>query len=208
MDYLPDSSTLSLWLVQYGSLTLFVLLTLGIIALPVPEETLMILAGAAMNKGYLNIPATIIAAYAGSLCGISISYLLGRTVGHYLIHRYGRFVGLTEFHLKRAENWFERFGKWTLFIGYFIPGVRHFTGFSAGTTYLNFDQFALYAYSGAIFWASTFLSIGYFFGPTWLSIFEHIEIDISEVLLGLGIIFICYIGIKFLLKRRSSQRGL
>ncbi|WP_068467618.1 DedA family protein [Candidatus Protochlamydia phocaeensis] len=206
MDYLPDHETLSLWLVQYGSITLFVLLTIGIVALPVPEETLMVLAGTAMSKGYLNIPATVIAAYAGSLCGISISYLLGRTLGHYLIQRYGNFFGLTELHLQKAERWFERFGKWTLFIGYFIPGVRHFTGFSAGMAELSFKHFALYAYTGAIFWASTFLSIGYFLGPTWISLlFEHIEIDMDEAFIGLVVIVVCYLGIRLILKKMRSQ---
>ncbi len=43
MDFLPGIDTFSIWLMQYGSIILFVLLTVGIIALPVPEETLMVI---------------------------------------------------------------------------------------------------------------------------------------------------------------------
>jgi membrane protein DedA with SNARE-associated domain len=50
---------------------------------------------------------------------------------------------------------------------------------------------------GALFWLSTFLSIGYFFGPWWLKVFEAIEIklDTTTVLLigtGVGLYFLYY----------------
>lgn len=180
MEALLDSNTLTTWILQYGGLALFILLTLGILALPVPEETLMVLCGILMQKGNLNIPSTVIAAYLGAMCGISMSYLLGRTAGHYVLAKYGKWIGLTHKRLEKVHTWFERFGKWTLFIGYFIPGIRHFTGFVAGTSDLTYRQFALYAYSGAFFWVSMFLSIGYFFGSRCLAFFaRYKEIDLG-----------------------------
>jgi membrane protein DedA with SNARE-associated domain len=163
MSFIPDLDTLSLWLTNYGSFALFAALILGIIALPIPEETLMIIAGVLMSKGNLLMPSTIIAALAGSICGITTSYLLGRLASNFFIHKL-KWIGITEAHFERAHNWFERFGKWTLFIGYFVPGLRHFTGLVAGMTALQYPHFALYAYTGALFWVSTFLFIGYFFG--------------------------------------------
>jgi membrane protein DedA with SNARE-associated domain len=164
MELLAENSTLSLWLMQYGCFAIFGLLVVGIIAFPVPEETLMVLAGILMSQGNLSIPSTLLAAFLGSICGISISYSIGRTAGHYVIHTFGKWIGLTEKRLQKAHAWTERFGTWTLFIGYFIPGLRHFTGFLAGTTDLEFNRFARFAYSGALLWILTFLSVGYFFG--------------------------------------------
>jgi membrane protein DedA with SNARE-associated domain len=202
MDILFENEILSNWLIQYGSIALFLLLVSGIIILPVPEETLMIIAGVLMSKGSLNIPLTILAAYAGSICGISVSYLLGYTAGHYLISKYGSRIGISEKHLNQVHNWFERFGKWTLMIGYFIPGVRHFTGFVSGMSYLEFRQFALFAYSGAIIWVSTFLSVGYFSGNFLSSIFENMEFDIDEKMVVFIIIaivlYIVYYKVKSL----------
>ena len=174
MELLSENSTLSLWLLHYGSFALFGLLAVGIIAVPVPEETLMVLAGVLMSQGNLSVVATPLAAFLGSVCGISVSYWLGRTAGHNFLHRYGKWVGLTEKRLKKAHNWFERFGTWTLLIGYFIPGLRHFTGFSAGSTDLELNRFALFAYSGALLWVSTFLSVGYFFGDYWVAFFARL----------------------------------
>lgn len=193
MELLPDTHILTLWLIKYGSFVLFVMLTLGIIALPIPEETLMVIAGILMHKGKLNIPATIIFAYLGSVCGITMSYLLGRSAGQFLLTKYGRWFGINAAHIQRAHYWFERFGKWLLFIGYFIPGVRHFTGFSAGMTKLEYKYFALFAYLGALVWVSLFLSLGYFLGHCWFSIYEKLEtldwISIGLILLFAGIFF-------------------
>lgn len=187
MDSLLDNEVLSNWLIQYGSIALFFLMVAGIIILPVPEETMMVIAGVLMKKGNLHIPNTLLAAYAGSICGITISYLLGRTAGHFLVVKYGSWIGLTQERLDKVHTWFVKFGKWTLLIGYFIPGIRHFTGFASGMTELEYKQFAAFAYAGALLWVTTFLSFGYFFGNYCCSLFEHVEISIDKIV----ILFVC-----------------
>lgn len=182
MEGLTDLTNLEIWLLQYGSIALFLLLALGIIALPVPEETLMVIAGALISHQKLHVLPTFTAALFGSICGITCSYMLGRTTGHFLIYRYGKWVGIGHKQVERAHNWFARFGRWALFIGYFIPGVRHFTGFIAGTTTLEYKNFALYAYSGALLWVSLFLSIGYFFGDYCSELCTNFEFNIEDIL--------------------------
>jgi membrane protein DedA with SNARE-associated domain len=169
--------------------------------LPIPEESLMVLSGILMSQGHLYITPTIMAALAGRIVGITVSYFLGITAGHYLLLKYGGWVGLREHHLERAHQWVARFGKWALFIGYFIPGLRHLTGFSAGTTNIDYPQFALFAYSGAILWVSTFLSIGYFFGEKWLSTFENIEVGGIDDLIIMLIILVTCVSAYLLSKR-------
>jgi len=202
MDLALDIDTLSLWLMNYGSFVLFGLLLLGIIALPIPEETLMVLAGILMHSGKLSIPSTVIASILGAMCGISVSYMLGKTAGHYLVVKYGRWVGITKVRLHKAHQWFERFG-WALLVGYFIPGVRHLTGLCAGTSDFSYRQFALYAYSGAAVWVAIFLSIGYFFGKQWLSLYERIEIG-SEliVLIASVLVFVVLICVYKVFRKK------
>jgi len=203
MDCLITNETFAHLLLEYGSFVLFILLALGIIALPIPEETLLVFSGVLMAQGILNIPSTVLAAGAGSICGITISYFLGITGGSYLVHKYGSWVGITLKRLEQAKEWFNRFGKWSLFIGYFIPGVRHFTGFTAGTANVEYHHFALFAYSGAIVWISTFLSIGYFFGDFCFAILE--DLDLKAVMLVGGIFLL---GIGYYLWRKKTQKDM
>jgi membrane protein DedA with SNARE-associated domain len=193
MNFLPDDQTLSHWLVKYGSLSLFILLTLGIIAFPVPEESLMVLSGILIRHKKMKLIPTFLATFGGSICGITCSYLIGKTAGSLFLKKYGAWAGINEKKIERAHLWFLRWGKWALLIGYFIPGIRHLSGFSAGLSRLEYRKFALFAYTGALLWVSTFLLMGYFFGDYFLDFLQIIEVDIdSLILLALLLLFIFY----------------
>lgn len=203
MDCIPNIESLSEWLLHYGSFALFIALALGIIALPVPEETLMVIAGILISNEKLHHVPILAAAYGGSMCGITVSYIIGRTAGYYAIHKYGRWIGLTEARLQEVHRWFERFGTWALFIGYFIPGVRHFTGLAAGASALGFSRFALFAYCGAVCWVSTFVSLGYFFGNSWICALNNLEIG-TEHLIIISIVITCIIA-YFYTRKKSGK---
>lgn len=200
--FLPQ--TLSLWLTQYGSFALFALLALGIFALPIPDETLMVFAGALVAHGKLNPWATGIAAFLGACCGISISYTIGRTAGVFLIKKYGRWLYLTEAKINKVHDWFEKIGRWALLIGYFIPGVRHLTGYAAGITAMKYRHFALFSYTGALIWVCTFLAIGYFLGNKWANITVLFENQWDKVAIG-ALALLILTGVYFWLRRKLKK---
>ena len=182
------------WLAHYGYGGLFVLLVLGIVGLPIPDETLLVVCGYLIFRGRMHPVGTYLAAVAGSWCGISLSYSIGRTAGTAFVHRFGRFFHLTEDRLETVHRWFARIGHWALFVGYFIAGVRHFTAIVAGMSKLEFRSFAAYAWSGGAVWAAVFIVLGYFlgyvFGDRWRAIAELIHRDIvyaSVVLILAGV---------------------
>ncbi len=74
-------------LLNYGSIALFFLLALGIIALPIPDETLLITAGFLINQAKLPLGFTFLAAYAGAICGISLSYVIEPLWRQYIIKK-------------------------------------------------------------------------------------------------------------------------
>jgi membrane protein DedA with SNARE-associated domain len=167
------------WISHYGAVALFALLALGVVGIPVPNETLLTLAGALVRKGELSLIPTVVAACAGNVSGVTMSYLLGRFASKTFLHRY------FSKGMATLEKWFERIGKWALAFGYFIPGVRHFTAIGAGSSEFPFGLFARYAYGGAILWTVLFLGLGYFIGAHLPSSFEDIH---YKTLLG------CLIG--------------
>jgi len=158
MDFLHISV---IWILKYGSVILFLLLALGIFGFPIPNETLLFMSGWLIAQGKLYAPAVIIAAIAGSICGITVSYWLGSATGPWLIRKYGSKLHITEQKVNRTKRWFQHTGKWSLMIGYFFPLVRHLIGYVAGSTHLRFKQFMLFGYSGAIIWSMTFILLGY-----------------------------------------------
>ncbi len=177
-----DLDTVSLWLNSYGSFTLFLVMAAGIIAFPVPEETLMVFTGVLIQKGKLPMTSTLLAAYLGAMCGITVSYLIGLGTESLVLEKWGSRIGVTKARLDRAHGWFERYGKWMLLFGYYIPGLRHFIGIAAGISGLIYQHFALFAYSGALIWVSTFVWLGYFLGCQWFFEFDISRVSLDEIL--------------------------
>lgn len=147
---------------QYGYAAIFCLLMLGIVGPLIPDETIMVLAGILIRKGTLQPWGAFAAAFAGSVCGITMSYTLGRVGVAAILEKRRRLRDL-----ETVQVWFNRYGPWTLFFGYFIVGVRHFTALAAGAMKLEPPTFAAYAYPGGLIWVITFLSLGYFVGDQW-----------------------------------------
>jgi len=181
------------WIAQYGYLAIFSLLILGIVGLPVPDETLLTFTGYLVFAGHLSLPLAYLAAFCGSACGITLSYVLGRSFGLALIHRYGRYLRIRQDHVDKAHAWFRRAGHWSLTFGYFIPGVRHFTAYAAGMSDLEAPQFCLFAYSGAAIWAAAFISLGYFLGERWRYVQQNIHRYFVALTLAALIIALAYL---------------
>ncbi len=163
------------WVSQYGYFGIFLLLMLGIVGVPLPDETLLVLTGYLVFKGRLQMAPALAAAYSGSFCGITLSYLIGRSGGYYLIHTYGHKVGMTAEKLEQAGLWLDRTGKWALAIGYFIPGVRHLTALTAGAGGMKYPVFATFAYAGGVLWVASFITAGYFFEKEWIGSSDSIH---------------------------------
>jgi membrane protein DedA with SNARE-associated domain len=163
------------WITEFGYLAIFSLLVLGIVGLPVPDETLLTFTGYLVFRGTLSLPIALLSAFAGSICGITLSYVLGRTFGLTLIHRYGKYLRITQGHVEKAHAWFRRAGHWSLTFGYFIPGVRHFTAYAAGMSELEYPPFAFFAYGGAALWVSTFIGLGYLLGERWQAVQKDLD---------------------------------
>jgi len=185
--------TIAQWVSHYGYTAIFTLLVLGIVGLPVPDESLLTFAGYLAYKKNLALLPTYASALFGSICGITISYVLGRSLGLIVLHHYGRFFHITPDRINKVHAWFDRFGTWTLVVGYFIPGVRHFTAVVAGSSELSLLHFAIFAYSGALIWTATFIGLGYFFGDQWSQVLEQVQHHLVIVGCAAGIILAVYL---------------
>jgi membrane protein DedA with SNARE-associated domain len=182
MHELPD------FLTHYGYIGLFGFLVLGIVGLPVPDETILVVAGYLISRGRLNPWLTFLAAFAGSICGITASYVIGRTLGFRVVTRYGKWLHVTEERVHRVNHWFHRLGHWLLAGGYFIPGVRHFTALVAGMSDLEFPGFALFAYPGGAIWVASFLCLGYYVGEKWESALHAVDHYLWVICVAIGVL--------------------
>jgi membrane protein DedA with SNARE-associated domain len=187
------------FVVQHGYWGLFFLLVLGIIGIPFPDEWVLIFAGYLILKGDFQLFPAFASAFMGSLCGITLSYIIGRTGGLRVLEKFGPRVHVRAGDIVRIQAWYGTYGKWTLIFGYFIPGVRHLTAFMAGACRLRLLTFGGFAYPGALIWSTSFLAAGYLLGEGWANSSGRVH-KISVIL---GVVLTAVL--LFMLRRRHKR---
>jgi membrane protein DedA with SNARE-associated domain len=174
-------------------------MALGIVGLPIPDETILAFSGFFVFQDHLHFIPTIVSAFLGSISGISLSFFIGIKFGTRALKRFGPFLHVNDEKLEKVHRWFEKQGHWLLFFGYFIPGVRHITAIIAGSAKTKYSTFAVYAYSGCLLWTNTFILLGFFSGKHWGKVKDKIQDNILPVILIAAVLIFLYsIGKKIL----------
>lgn len=186
---------------QYGYYVLGIALMLETLALPLPGEVLMTYTGLMVFQGHLNWTISILTAGLGASIGMTISYWIGYKLGPPFFEKYGSKIHFGPDKLKKTSLWFESYGNKLLIIAYFIPGIRHFTGYFSGVTRMPFRTYMVYAYIGAFIWTGTFISLGKILGPKW----EQFHQTITKYLIIAGIIAAVTFIIVYVFKRYRSH---
>jgi membrane protein DedA with SNARE-associated domain len=160
-----SSALLIHYITQYGYLSLYGILLVSILGLPIPDEFLLMYVGFLSFSGQLNSVFAVLAAAGGSMTGITVAYFLGRFFEAKVLAFLKRHAGGKR--LQTVLDWYQKHGGKLLTAGYFIPGVRHLSGYVAGLSRLGYKEFAFYAYLGALAWTSLFIGLGRTLGSRW-----------------------------------------
>lgn len=185
---------------HYRYAGLFIMLTGGMIGIPVPDEFLMTFSGFQTTLGRMSFEKTLFVASFGSFLGMNLSYWIGRRLGIPFLHKVAPFLHFNEKKIQSAEHWFQRFGDRLIVIGYFFPGFRHFTAYFSGMSKLHYARYSVLAATGAFLWALTFITLGRILGEHW----EKITFILHRYLARGGIVLAL---IVFLIYLYSIKRG-
>jgi len=82
--------------------------------------------------------------------------------------------------------------------------VRHLTAYAAGMSALEPPQFALFAYSGAVLWVSTFLGLGYFLGDRWRAVERNIHHYAVEATVAAAVLVAAWLAWRWWKKKRRG----
>lgn len=156
------SNTLGAW--TYLLVGVFAFAETGaFVGLVVPGETVMLLGGAVAGQGAISIYLLIAVAWFAAWLGDTTSFFLGRRLGRGFVLEHGPRFGISHERFEKVEDYFDRHGGKTIFIGRFISLVRAFAPFIAGSSGMRYRAFVPYSILGTGLWASAHILIGYFF---------------------------------------------
>jgi membrane protein DedA with SNARE-associated domain len=186
---------------RYGYVALAGLVSVESFGVPVPAQTLLIVAGIYAGDGRLNVVLVGLIAWAAAVTGDSIGYWIGRAGGRRLVLRAGRYVMLTEKRLSKAEGFFQRHGGKVVAVARFIDGLRQFNGVVAGVVSMAWWRFLAFNALGALLWAGLWATVGDLAGRHINGIYDRIVHYQTYALIALAAVAALALG-RWLWSRR------
>lgn len=190
---------------DYGYLGIFLLITLENIFPPIPSEVILLFGGFLTVSTALGVPGVILVSTLGSVVGAvilySIAYPLDEQRLTRIIERWGHILRLDKKDLKRANDWFERYGVLTVFFCRLVPILRSLVSIPAGMCHMNFAKFLLFTVAGTAIWNTILVNIGAAVGASWKSIVGYFDMYSDLVLIVLIILFVAFVVRHFWVRK-------
>jgi membrane protein DedA with SNARE-associated domain len=195
--------TLEPTLNHYGYLAVAGLVLIEDFGVPVPGETVLILAAVYAGGGRLSIVLVALLGFAGALLGDNIGFAIGHFGGRPLVERYGRYAFITPARLDTATWFFQRHGGKIIIVARFIEGLRQANGIIAGISGMRWPRFLVFNAIGAALWVIVWTSVGYFAGSNINTIYNHATRYDRYLAIALALLLVAYIARRVVRVRRA-----
>lgn len=182
---------------QFGYLGVFLLIALENVFPPIPSEVILTFGGFMTTKTNLTLIGVIIFSTIGSVFGAIILYLLGSIVDvsviERIVSRWEKVLRISPKDIRKASDWFEKRGKWTVFFCRLIPLIRSLISIPAGMTKMNIGLFLVLTTLGSLIWNTLLVSIGAYVGESWTTIIHYMDIYSNVTYAALVLIFVLFV---------------
>ncbi len=171
--------------VQYGYWAVGAALLAENAGIPVPGETILLLACfLTYSEPDLRLPWIIVVATIAATVGDNLGFAAGYYGGRPLLARYQTLFRIHDRILERGEQLFARYGSVTIFFARFVFGLRIIAGPLAGVLRMPWRKFLFFNFLGAALWVTVIAGAGYLFGQHWERLRQVIkQVDISVAIL-------------------------
>jgi membrane protein DedA with SNARE-associated domain len=158
--------------------------------IPIPSEGTMLFAGFNVSSGHWSLAEIAIAGVAGNVVGSWIAYAIGYFGRVDILEKHGAKLHIKRKHLRRADDWFARYGDATVFFTRLLPIIRTFISLPAGVARMPFWRFTALTIAGCVPWVVALAVIGQQAGDRWTSWKDNLHyVDyaiVAAVVLGLA----------------------
>ena len=206
-----DAAAFFDWFVNNASyLFVFVFMVIESSFVPFTSEVVVPPAAyLAAQKGDMNIFFVVLVATAGAIVGALINYVLALLIGRPVVYafansRLGHACLIDETKVRKAEDYFDRHGAISTFVGRLIPAVRQLISIPAGIARMNIGTFTIFTGLGALVWNGILAALGWWLAQhvSLPALYEAVEKYNSYltlagfILLGLCIVYIVWNAFK------------
>ena len=183
---------------------LLLLLFLGEIGLPFPEDATLLLSGFLIAHGVTKLVPTLLVVYGGLLVTDFSLYLIGKKYGRRLFEHKTFQKLLTPDRFKRIEEKFKQWGIWVILLGRHIFGLRAQIFLAAGVVRMSPLKFLLADGLSAMVTMILMMGIGYVGGNS----VQVLQKDISKVEHFAFLAFVLLVAVWIIVRYFKSRRNI
>jgi membrane-associated protein len=168
----------------YALLFAIIFCETGLVITPfLPGDSLLFAIGAvaADPESGLNVWTAAVVILVAAILGDTVNYWIGRKSGDWMLRKFPRIVKPS--HIEKTNRFFERYGGKTIILARFVPIVRTFAPFVAGSGAMDYRKFMFFNVVGAVLWVVLLVPAGWFFGgiPVVKENFELVVLGIIAI---------------------------
>lgn len=196
------------FLTDYGYLAIFVLMFVeeAGLPLPLPNEVALMYVGYLSYQGKLDANLAALVATIGAAGGSALLYTIARRGGRRLIHRFGKFIHVTDERLNQAENAVARWGSISIPIARLTPGLRIATTIVSGVLRVSYRVVIVSVVGVSLVWSYFWVYLGRLLGDRWEEGARAFERAGRWGLAGIIVVVAIVLLIRWVLQRRKDRR--
>jgi membrane-associated protein len=173
----------------------------GLVVFPfLPGDSILFIAGTVVATADMNVHLLVIALIAAAILGDTVNYWIGHYIGPRAFDRPDSRWFRQE-HLRRTQQFYDRFGGITIIIGRFVPIIRTFAPFLAGVAGMTYARFLCYNIVGAVAWITSLVYVGYLFGNI-----PWVKENLAWIVFAIVVVSLIPAVSTFVQERRSHQQ--
>jgi len=193
---------------QFPYLGLFLLLALGTLGLPFPEDGILLLSGLLTAHHVIKPLPTFIVVYSGLLMTDFLLYSVGRKYGRRIVEHKRFQKILTTDRLAKLEKKFKKWGSLVVFFGRHILGLRAQIFLVAGVMRMPWKKFLIVDGTSALFTITLWGGLGYVGGNRVQALKKDIA-NIEQIVMVISVILVgSWLLLRYIKKRRNTSRKL
>jgi membrane-associated protein len=186
------------WL--YALLFLVIFAETGLVVFPfLPGDSILFIAGTVVATAELNVHILVIVLVAAAILGDTVNYSIGHYIGPRAFDKPDA-RWFKQSHLRRTQDFYDRYGGITIIIGRFVPIIRTFAPFLAGVAGMTYRRFLSYNVIGAFAWIASLVYAGFLFGNI-----PWVKNNLTAIVIGIVLVSLMPAAMTFIRERRERR---
>ena len=201
---------------QFGYFGVALLVVIENIFPPIPSEIVLPFAGFVAQQGSAGVAQSdtsvigmMIAATIGSVVGALILYVISSAIGperlRAFVQRFGRWFGVKQTDLLRAEAWFDRRSFVAVLVGRCVPLIRSIVSIPAGFRRMKLTSFILLTAVGSAVWNIALIGTGALLGDQWERVGEYVGVFQWLVIAAILVLLVRFVYLRLQNRRRQNS---